>query len=125
MISFESSGSFDNLESFLKVMGKHAIFNTLDKFGRQGVDALAINTPVDSGNTASSWSYKVEKNRGAYTITWLNSNTADGIPVAILLQLGHGTGTGGYVSGRDYINPAIKPIFDQIADEAWMAVTKA
>ena len=96
----------------------------LNKYGAQGVAALASATPVDSGLTASSWYYEVEKGKGVASITFYNSNVHRGICIAIILQYGHGTGTGGYVQGRDYINPAIQPIFDQLAEDAWKEVTK-
>jgi len=125
MIEFESTGSFKNTEAFLKAMSNHQILRVLEQYGRQGVAALASATPTESGATAHSWSYEVGKYGGAYKITWLNSNTVNRKPIAILLQYGHGTGTGGYVQGRDYINPAIKPIFDKIAESVWKAVTSA
>lgn len=125
MISFESKGSFKNTESFLKKMSNRSIYNSLDRYAREGVSALKSATPVDSGLTASSWYYKISSARGAYSITWMNSNTPGGRPVAIMLQYGHATGTGGYVQGKDYINPAIKPIFDRIARDVWKAVTSA
>ncbi len=122
-VTFESSGSFDNTESWLKRMSSGAIFASLDQYGREGVAALASATPVDSGLTANSWTYEVLKEGGSYSIIWGNTNTTTGRPVAILLQYGHGTGTGGYVQGRDYINPAIQPVFDRISSEVWKAVT--
>lgn len=125
MISFELSGSFKNVDAFLAKMSKEDIFAQLNQYGSQGVAALRSATPVDSGETAAAWSYQVKKSRGSYSITWTNSHMAGSAPVAILLQYGHGTGTGGYVQGRDYINPAIKPIFDAIADNVWKAVTSA
>lgn len=124
-IEFESKGSFKGTENFLARLAKGNIFNTLSRYGQEGVDALASATPIDSGLTASSWSYEIKRSRRSFSITWHNTNTVDGTPVAILLQYGHGTGTGGYVQGRDYINPAIKPIFDKIVSEAWKAVTTA
>ena len=96
----------------------------LDKYGREGVAALASATPVDSGLTASSWYYEIENKNGSATITFYNSNIQSGVPIAIILQYGHGTRNGGWVQGRDYINPAIQPIFDKITDEAWREVTK-
>lgn len=96
----------------------------LKKGGERGVDALAAATPTDTGKTAASWRYRIVKERGSYRIEWWNSNNDRGAVVALLLQYGHGTGTGGYVSGIDYINPALKPIFDQIADDVWKQVTK-
>lgn len=125
MISFSSSGDFKNLEKFLAKAQSNTIFDALAKYGQEGVNALSRATPQDTGNTAGSWSYEILKDAKSWSIIWSNSNTIDGVPVAILLQIGHGTGTGGYVSGRDYINPALKPIFDRIANEAWKEVTSA
>lgn len=125
MITFTSSGSFSKTESFLKRMSRADIFQTLDKYGLMGVQALAAATPVDSGVTAASWSYEVRRTRNSYSIVWTNSHIENGVPIAIILQYGHGTGTGGYVQGHDYINPAIKPVFDQIADSVWKVVTSA
>jgi hypothetical protein len=125
MLTFEHSGSFKNTEKFLGIMSKGEIFRALERYGQEGVAALASATPKDSGLTAAGWSYKVKKSRRQYSITWFNSHVVNGVPVAILLQYGHGTGTGGYVSGRNYINPALKPIFDKIADNVWKAVTSA
>lgn len=125
MITFESSGDFRKTESFLSKISKRDIFAALDKYGRAGVAALASATPVESGITAASWSYEVSSSRGSHSITWTNSHTVGGTPLVILLQYGHGTGTGGYVRGRDFINPAVQPIFDKIADEVWKAVTSA
>lgn len=123
MISFESKGSFENLEKFLKRMSKKDIFTSLDHYGTEGVRALASATPVDSSQTASAWTYEIIQNSQSYSIIWSNGNVIDGRPVAILLQYGHGTGTGGYVAGRDYINPALQPIFDRISADVWKVVT--
>ena len=125
MISYESKGSFKNTEAFLNIMRKGDIFRNLDSYAQKGVAALASATPRESGLAASSWGYEVRKEGRAYIITWTNTNIENGFPVVIMLQYGHGTGTGGYVAGRDFINPAIQPIFDQIADEVWKAVTSA
>ena len=125
IISFSSSGSFGNTEKFLKAMSAGDILRSLDQYGRRGVDALRSATPVESGLTAELWSYEVEKSRTGYSITWSNTHSVSGVNIAVILQYGHGTGTGGYVSGRDYINPAIRPIFDQIADDVWKEVTSA
>lgn len=125
MIQITSKGSFNKTESFLKEMQKDDIFRSLDSYGQKGVLALASATPVRTGLTAASWTYEVTKSRGSYSITWSNTNVVDGKPVAILLQYGHGTGTGGYVAGRDYINPVILPLFDQISADVWKAVTSA
>ena len=99
------------------------IRSVLDAYGAEGVRALASATPVDSGLTAESWDYHVSVTRDSYSITWTNSHVEDGRPIAILLQYGHGTGTGGYVAGRDYINPALKPIFDRLSQAVWKEVT--
>lgn len=125
MISASSSGSFNNTQKFLKSMLKLNIAQILEAAGQAGVQALSSATPVDSGLVARSWYYKVEKKGGVYTITWFNSDIENGFPVAIMLQYGHGTGTGGYIQGIDYINPAIKPIFDRISNDVWKAVTSA
>lgn len=125
IISIKSSGSFTNTERFLKAMSKGDIFNALEQYGRRGVDALRSATPFESGLTAELWSYKVEKTGSAYSITWSNTHSVSGVNIAVILQYGHGTGTGGYVAGRDYINPAIRPIFDKIADDVWKEVTSA
>ena len=125
MITFETSGSFKKTESFLASLSKQSIRGTLEKYARQGVSALESATPEESGLTATSWDYEITSSRGSYSIVWTNDNIVSGVPVAILLQYGHGTGTGGYVQGQDFINPAIKPIFDQIAQDVWKAVTNA
>jgi len=125
MLTISSSGSFKNTESFLKSMQRLNIISILNSCGDAGVQALSMATPVDSGQAASSWYYKVGGRNGKYNITWYNSDVENGFPVAIMLQYGYGTGTGGFVQGEDYINPAIRPIFNQIADKAWKAVTSA
>ena len=125
MITFESSGSFVNVDRFLERMAKEEILSALNQYAELGVLALASATPSKSGATANAWSCEVTSKRNNYTITWSNSNMNDGVNVAVILQYGHGTGTGGYVQGRDYINPAIQPIFDKIADEVWKVVTSA
>ena len=111
------------MESFIDRMLHGDVFSELDRYGALGVSALSRATPVDTGLTAQSWAYRIVRSRGRHTIEWYNTNTRDGLEVAILIQYGHGTGTGGYVAGRDYINPAIRPIFDQIADNVWKKVT--
>lgn len=125
MISFESSGSFQNTERFFSRMKRGEILRELDRYGQMGVDALASATPLDSGETASSWGYEIQRSGKSFSISWTNTNTNGSVNVAIILQYGHGTGTGGYVPGRDYINPAIRPVFDKIADGVWKAVTSA
>lgn len=123
MIEISSSGSFDNLEAFLGRMSKGDIFASLEHYGQEGVNALAGATPSDSGFTGSRWSYEVVRDGRSYSIIWSNNNVVEGRPVAILLQYGHATRTGGYVEGRDYINPALQPIFDRIAADVWKVVT--
>lgn len=125
LFSFESSGSFKKTENFLQRMLKGDLFNSLEQFAREGVAALSSATPVDSSLTSQSWDYEIKKSRGFYQIIWTNSNVVDGRPIAILLQYGHGTGTGGYVEGYDYINPAMRPVFDRISENVWKAVTSA
>lgn len=125
MISLKATGSFKKTSSYLNNIQKMDIMSILNSYGRKGVAALASATPVRSGLTADSWYYEVEKQGSNYYIRWCNNNTKSGVPVAILLQYGHGTGTGGYVSGRDYINPAIRPIFDNISEGIRKAVKSA
>lgn len=124
LITFKHKGDFSNLTRFLERAKEVVHIGDLDKYGRAGVEALASATPVDSGKTASSWYYEVTNSNGSARITFNNSNIQNGVPIAIILQYGHGTGTGGWVEGRDYINPAIQPIFDEIANNAWREVTK-
>lgn len=124
-LSFTQSGSFKNLEKFLASSSKSQILSTLNRLGQQGVVALSNATPAESGFTSMMWEYQVTSKNGVYEIFWTNGNVVDGIPVVILLQYGHGTGTGGYVRGRDFINPAIRPVFDRIANEVWRVVTSA
>ena len=125
MISFRQKGDFSKVTRFLERAKEAVHLGDLDKYGRAGVDALASATPVDSGLTASSWSYEITNKNGTARISFKNSNVQNGVPIAIILQYGHATGTGGWVEGRDYINPAIQPIFDQIANNAWKEVTKS
>ena len=124
MISFRQKGDFSKLTSFLERTKETVYLGDLNKYGRQGVAALASATPVDTGKTVSSWSYKIENNNGSVSISFENSNVQDGVPIAIILQYGHGTRNGGWVEGRDYINPEIQPIFDKIVNDAWKEVTK-
>ena len=122
---FSSGGSTDRTMSFLKEMENANFLSALDSFAQAGVSALASMTPLDTGLTASSWGYEIENSGRSTTITWTNSNIEDGVNIAVILQYGHGTGTGGYIAGYDYINPAIQPIFDQIAEDLWRVVTNA
>lgn len=124
-VKFEVSGGFTKTERFLNRMKRREYLNVLDEFGRDGVQALRNATPVDSGATAEAWDYEIKRTRNYTEIVWTNSNINDSVPIAVILQYGHGTGTGGYVQGRDYINPAIRPVFDKIAEKAWKVVTSA
>lgn len=124
MIRFRQKGDFSKLTRYLK-KAKNAIdLSSLDKYGEAGVAALAAATPVDSGLTAKSWYYEITSKDGVITISFNNSNIQNGVPIAIILQYGHATRTGGWVQGRDYINPAIRPIFDEMAEAGWKEVTK-
>lgn len=124
MIGFRQKGDFSKTVKYFQKLKNANIFRILERYGQEGVAALASATPVDSGLTANSWYYKVEIKSDSATLTFHNSNVNKGIPIAIILQYGHGTGTGGWVQGRDYINPAIQPIFDKITENAWGEVTK-
>lgn len=124
MITFRHKGNFNKLTVFLEKADRTASLKDLDKYGREGVAALASATPVDTGLTASSWYYEIKRQNGVVALNFCNSNVNNGIPIAIILQYGHGTRNGGWVEGRDYINPAIQPIFDRIANDAWREVTK-
>ncbi len=122
MIKFQSTGDFGKTKLFLEKC-KH-LFNAsmFDKYGQLGVEALRSATPVDTGKTASSWDYIIETKQGKITISWINTNINEGTPIAVIIQYGHGTGWGTYVKGTDYINPAMKPVFDKIAEDAWREV---
>ena len=123
-ITFKQHGDFKNLTNFFERAKEVVGIGVLDKYGKLGVQALASATPFDSGETASSWYYELENNNGCTSIKFCNSNIQNGVPIAIILQYGHGTRNGGWVQGRDYINPAIQPIFDEIVESAWKEVTK-
>lgn len=124
MISFSEKGDFKKTRKWLEKSSKLDLEKILDKYGKLGVEALSSATPKDSGETANSWGYEISTGSKSSSITWTNSNIENGFPVAIMLQYGHGTGNGGYVSGRDYINPAIRDIFESLAKEAWREVTR-
>lgn len=124
MIGVTHSGSFKNTEKFLKRMSRRQQFPSLDTYGQRGVDALSNATPKDTRETSKRWRYVVEQDHKGITIAWYNDNEVNNVPIAILIQYGHATGTGGYVQGRDFINPAMQPVFDQIADELWKKVIK-
>lgn len=124
MITFHQKGDFSKVASMFERM-KHAIhLSSLDRYGEEGVEALASATPKDSGLTANSWEYEIVYGKDRASISFRNTNIQNGVPIAIILQYGHATKNGGWVEGRDYINPALRPVFDRIADEAWREVTK-
>ena len=122
MISVKHKGNFNNLERFINVVFKRDYLNILAEYGKRGVEALRAATPVDTGLTRDSWGFEIVTNGNKTTIRWTNSNVQNGVLIAIILQDGHGTRNGGYVQGIDYINPAIQPIFKQMANEAWERV---
>lgn len=124
MISFRQKGDFKKLNSYLERLEEVIKLGKLNKYGERGVSALASATPVDTGLTANSWEYSINREKDSVSISFENTNINNGVSIAILLQYGHGTRNGGYVQGRDYINPAIQPLFDQIAEEAWKEVTR-
>ena len=124
MITFKHTGDFSKADKFLKRAKNAVRIDDLDKYGREGVNALSSATPVETGTTAKSWRYEIVRKDGTVSINFLNSNIQNGVPIAIILQYGHATRNGGWVEGRDYINPAIQPIFDRIANNAWREVTK-
>ena len=124
MIGFRHKGDFSKTTNFLTKLKQKRILASFDKYGKEGVAALASATPVETGLTANSWYYKIEQTDTSIALQFCNSNIQNGIPIAIILQYGHGTRNGGWVEGRDYINPAIQPLFDRIVNEAWGEVTK-
>ena len=123
MIRFSHKGDFSKVTNYLEKAKAAVRLSILDKYGRKGVEALASATPVDSGQTANSWYYEIDHKKGSAAINFYNSNNQNGVLIAIIIQYGHGTGTGGWVEGRDYINPAIQPIFDELTNEVWREVT--
>ena len=124
MIVVKHRGNFNNMDKFLKKASRLELQSVLKPFAQEGVQALAAATPVDSGLTADSWGYEIKVSGGSLSIIWTNTHINKGVSIAVILQYGHGTRNGGYVQGRDYINPAMRPVFDRIANEAWEEVTK-
>ena len=124
MIGFRIKGDFKKANSYLERVKEAVKLGMLNKYGRMGVEALASAAPVDTGLTASCWGYRIERTSSSASIIFYNTNINKGVPIAIILQYGHGTGTGGWVEGRDYINPAIQPVFDKIVEDAWKEVTR-
>lgn len=123
MFNVTSSGDFKKTTKFLEFLKSGDMFDSLNQYGRRGVDALSSASPVDTGLMSQSWGYQVERGKGKVSISWFNTDREGGVNVAVIVQYGHGTGTGGYVAGRDYINPAMRPIFDKIAEDVWRQVT--
>ena len=124
MIKFEQTGDFSKTTNFLTNLKRSKLVKDLDKFGRKGVEALKSVTPINTGLTANSWYYEIVEEKNSTKINFCNSNIQNGVPIAIILEYGHGTRNGGWVEGRDYINPAIQPIFDAIVNNAWKEVTR-
>lgn len=125
MIRFKQRGNFNKTEKFLKTMKNKDFDSVLERYAREGVQALAANTPTRSGKTAASWDFEIKRAGKSAYIYWTNSNINDGVNIAVIIQYGHGTGTGGYVQGIDYINPALRPVFEKMANEIWREVTSA
>lgn len=124
MISINQKGDFAALTTYLNKLNKQNNIEILNKYGKEGVRLLSSATPVRSGKTAASWYYKIEQSKNTISLNFYNSNINNGVPIAIILQYGHGTRNGGWVQGRDYINPVVQPLFNKIAQEAWKEVTK-
>ena len=122
MVIVKQKGDFSKTEKFLNNISKKLYYRNLQKYAEQGVAALASATPIDSGTTANSWDYEIRQTKNSVSIYWTNSNVNKGVPIAVIIQYGHGTRNGGYVQGRDYINPAMRPIFDKIAENVWKEV---
>lgn len=125
MITAKAYGDFKDTYRYLKFLEDGEMFSGLDHYGRMGVDALARSTPIDTGETAHDWGYEVKVSPGRYIIYWFNTHRNSNVNIAVIIQYGHGTGTGGWVEGRDYINPAMQPLFDKIVDEVWRQVRSA
>lgn len=124
IITFEQKGDFSKTDKFLEKILNIAKLGTLDKYGKMGVDALSAATPIETGLAASSWTYEIERTKSGTNIVWSNSDIEGGCSVVLLLQYGHATRGGTYVKGVDFINPAMRPVFDQIAEESWREVTE-
>lgn len=125
MLSYTFSGDYKKTKQYLNKLLSLSLDQVADEYGKRGVQALSDATPLESGDTASSWDYEIVNDGDSLSIFWTNSNVNDGVVIAVILQYGHGTGTGGYVEGIDYINPALRPIFQGFADELWKEVTRA
>lgn len=123
-ISVKVKGNYSKVRQWLNRIKDKEYLNILDRYGKRGVDALRFYTPKDTGKTADSWGYEIHHTQDTTTITWTNDNINNGVSIAVILQYGHGTGTGGYVQGVDYINPAMGPVFDEISKELWEEVSR-
>lgn len=123
MIRFHQRGSFDNLEKFLKKSKDKNYRPILEKYAREGVEILKANTPKDTGETAQAWGFEISIKKTGFSIHWTNDNIVDGVPVVILLQYGHATRSGSFIQGKDFINQAMKPLFDKISENIWKEVT--
>lgn len=124
MIHIKQKGDFSNTEKYLKKSPELSEISVLDKYGMEGIEALKLYTPKDSGETANSWYYNIERKNGEVSISFNNSKVNNGVVIAVILYYGHATNNGGWVQGIDYINPALKPVFEKIAQEAWKEVRK-
>ena len=124
MFEIRQKGDFKTLTSYLKRLNEFDKLSSLSRYGDKGVDALRTATPKDTGLTADSWNYKIVRGRSSVSITFNNTNVQNGVPIAIVLQYGHATRNGGYVTGIDYINPALRPIFEKLAEAAWEEVKR-
>ena len=123
-IGVQLKGSFKHTENFFERNKKQRLARKLNNYGMVGAAALAANTPIDTGLTAESWNYEIKESNGHIQLIWTNSNSSQGIPIVVLIQYGHATRNGGYVQGRDFINPAIQPVFDAIANDIWEEVCR-
>lgn len=123
MITFKMKGDFKHSENFFNRVLKRDLYSKLEPYAQRGLEALKDHTPVDSGRTAESWDYKIIHSKNFVRIIWTNSNTVNDVPLAVMIQYGHATGGGGYVEGIDFINPALRPLFREIADSVWREVT--
>lgn len=124
-VTFSQKGDFSKTNSMLQRMLENVDLSILDKYGRKGIQLLESATPIDTGVTAASWYYTIEHDKNQATLTFNNSNVVRGMSIALLIQYGHATRTGGWVEGLDYINPALQPLFEELANEAWKEVTKS
>lgn len=123
-VVFKHKGDFHNTEKLLTQYDKNKFKPILESYGRKGIAALSAATPIDTGETSNSWGYEIDFRTNSFILQFTNSHVNNGIPIAILIQYGHGTRHGGYVPGRDFINPALVSIFDDLAEDIWKEITK-